>query len=202
MNAKKKKIIVLMFVFLLLIILLISLIIGINNDKGNQNVLEENNTEKYVYDFGEILDLESDRGFEEYATNGTDYPSLGIISDFYEGVEVTYHDDKITMQTYEGMITVSASWMDEGKAKYIKQPEFGALQKFVLKKYSIAAIYADTTMKETITYINELAGLGYNNVVLDEKNKKDDYYYYSAKNKDGITVTLNYEKDMLYIEVF
>ena len=42
----------------------------------------------------------------------------------------------------------------------------------------------------------------YSQEIIFAANAKKDFYYYSAKNKDGVRVTLNYEKGNFSISVF
>ena len=201
MNAKKMRILFLLIAILLFIIVWVSVMINNKNDNSNINdKLDDIDNDDYAFHFSETLDLEAENVSKE-ADMGTDYTSLGTISEFYDGTDIKYKEDKIYMDSFEGTIIISASWMDESFAKNIKEPEFGNLEKFVLKPNSANARYSDVSMKNVTSYINELSGLGFSNVVKNEKDKKADKYIYSAK-KDDLTVTLNYEQGYLVIIVF
>ena len=202
MEAKKKKAIILLVIGLILIVVILSVINNIDN--GNVDENDENLAEKYVYNFGNTLDLENDRGFEEYAVNGTDYPSFGITNEYFDTEnELYYYEDKVRMMTYDGYITISFSWMDEGVGQKVTEPDFGNLEKFILRNSSFSARYSEVGMKEMEEYINELAAKGFSNVELNNKNKKEDYYYRAAKEFKNsndeeirVTVILTYEQGM------
>lgn len=202
MDIKKKKTIILIFiiiVFAIFLVLMKNLLKKENNNGNNDSV---NPADRYTYNLGETLDLEEDSGVEEIVEESTEYPSLGIRNDYFDtDIEMNYYEDKVTFQNYEGNITISSSWMDEGVAKKIKEPDFGNIEKFMLKNSSISARFSDVNMKQVITYINELSGMGFNNIKLDNKNKKNDTYYYVATNSEDISVVLNYESGYFYIEV-
>lgn len=198
----KKKIIVLVFIVFLLIVLFTSIMKLFVNNENDENTVSL--SDEYVYGFGNTLDLEEQSGFEEYVVTGTDYPSLGTENEYFDiDSEIITYDDKMDMQTFKGYITVSASWMDEGMAKKIKEPEFGNIKKFILSTNdTISVRYDDVRLKDVEKYIDELTDAGFIKVILDNKNKKKDYYYYTAEKLDGSKVSLNYSNSEFYIEVY
>ena len=196
-----KKMIILGAIALFILVVISTLMSNMNrNQKKNEinNEIEDSN----VYDFNETIDLDTENVRKEYDPEiGTDYPNLGTISDYYDHTDVFYEEDKVYIQSHDGYQVVSSEWMNEGYANEINEPEFGELEKFILSSPSITASFTGVKMRDTIDYINELSGLGFNEVVKNNRNNGADYYIYSAKNGD-ITVTLNYEKGKLVIMVF
>lgn len=201
MSRKKIRAIFSLLIIVLVLVLLLYYLIGLSSNKDKQVNNEKSEQERYEYSFSETINLEKEDTFENTSSKGTDYLEFGTISDFYDGTDIEYKDDKIYMETYDGERVISASWMNEGYAQYIKEPAFGVLDKFILERTSASARFNEVEMKNVTNYINELSGLGFNEVLKDEKNKKNDYYIYSAKKVDR-TVTLNYENGVLLITVF
>jgi len=201
MNLKKWIIII---AILLLAITIISVTVNsVGNNKTNQSSNQNNqSSNEKVYHFNETVNLDTEQVDTDLDPEmGTDYPSLGTISDYYDNTDIYYEDDSIYIQSYDGYDVVSSSWKNEGYAIYINEPTFGEIEKFVLSDGSVSARYTNVKMKDTVSYINELAGLGFNDVQKNKKNNSADYYIYSAKNGER-TVTLNYEKGVLVIMVF
>ncbi|MBQ9313917.1 MAG: hypothetical protein IJ220_02785 [Clostridia bacterium] len=203
MNPKKLMKIILVCAILLFILIVISTIINSGNQKkSDENNQSETTHSENEYNYNTTIDLDKeDTQFEYDPGLGTDYPNFGTISDYYENADVYFDEDKLYIQTYDGHDVISSQWNNEGYAIYINEPQFGELEKFILSSNSITASYADVKMRDTISYINELSGLGFNEVLKNDKNNSSDYYIYSAK-KGDITVTLNYEKGKLIIMVF
>lgn len=201
MNVKKMKIIIFVILVLLSIIIFTS-IFSKNNDNSkvtDNEVITNHN--KYVYEFNETLELDEAKLYEPINHKEYPFPDFGYVSEFYDYTDMYYKDSDLYIN-YSGTYDIySKNWKDEGNAKYIKEPTFGYLQEFVLKSRTICALYKEVKMKDVTSYINELSGLGFNEVIKDEKNKKYDYYIYSAS-KGEVIVTLNYEMGSLYIEVF
>ncbi len=203
MDIKKLKRLFILLVILLVLIIAVVFItgnIGKNNNKSNNNNGDDEN--RYVYNFGDTLNLEESRTEEETENLGTDFPELGVINDFYDESNVEYGDDYITLETEEGRLKISSTWQEETVAQNIKEPTFGTLEKFVSKRRGVSIRYKDVTLKDTENYIKELKELGYINVEMDDKNKKNDYYNFSAKNANDVLVILNYESGILVIDVY
>lgn len=200
MDAKMKKIIIwCIVVFVITLVLFVSLF-------DNKDIVEKivtNDSDNYIYNFGDTVNFEVEKGVEELGEYATSYDPLGNL-DVYsdEDAYVYYYDDKARIEGFKGNITVSASWMNEGKANKIHEPEFGILQKFVLENDTIMVNYIDVEMKDVEGYISDLAGLGFNNIILNNKNKKKSSYYYTASKSDGTAVNLNYKDGELYINVY
>lgn len=205
MNPKKLRKIILLLASLLFIILVIStLTSNMNNKKNNDATFIENKSnEETVYNFNETVDLDKvEAKMDDDSEIGTDYPMFGTVGDYYDNADVHYDNDRLYIQSYNGHESISSTWLNEGYAVYINEPQFGEMEKFILSpESSISATYSEVKMKDIISYINELSGLGFNQVILNKKNNGMDYYIYSAK-KGDITVTLNYEKGKLVIMVF
>lgn len=203
MNINKKKKIIILAV-LVVIIMIVSIFLNIKNKNrseiSNNGEKDFEDNEQLIYSFDDMLDLEENGVMDDRAVSDSGMPDFGILSDYYDGVDVEYYEDKMRIETNDGYMTISKSWMDEGYAKYIKEPEFGILDKFYLKAYSITADYKDVKMKEVTKYIEQLSELGFNNVILN--NKQEKLYCYSAENGEGIVVTLNYENESLILEVY
>lgn len=196
MNARKKKIILLLFVLLILVVVIVSISSNDNDniekiEKEKENAALTDLDKNYKYEFGETLDLEDNQGSEEIASNGTDYPSFGVLGDFYDGAEIRYEGDKMYIQSYDGYDVVSLSWLNESYAANVNEPSFGILQRCILRDTQFSALYTEVKMKDVENYIDELTELGFTEVLLDNKDKKQGYYLYSAK-KGDVTVTLNY----------
>ena len=209
MNARDRKkliIIVCAILSLMFIYIVVSSIIS-NTSRNTSPTSDEkrlSSVERSPYKFSETLNLEVASGLNEETKSTTDKPEFGLFRELYYDVDIEYVDDTIVMETPKGgYMTISLYWIDDGLAKRIKEPDFGNIEKFFLNPdESITANYSDVTLKNMENYMNELSALGFNDVVLNNQNKKKDFYYYSAKNKDDITVSLNYEKGNFVISVF
>lgn len=204
MNPKKMKLLFFMGVILLIIVCVVYLL---SSNLGNKRISSSNsndeNIDEYSYNFSEDVDLDTTNA-TEYSTTQirTDFPDLGIISDYYENTDIVYHDYSLEVPSYEGNQTIAAEWIDEGFAKYVKEPEFGYVKKFILAPSSMSVTYTNVTMKDTVSYIKELKKLGFNNVIKDERDDKTEYYVYVSENDEGITATLNYKEGTLLIMVY
>lgn len=202
MNQKKLRIIIIACILLLIILIISSVINNSSTNKESNNIVENSDDNKSTYSFNQTIDLDSESTEKEFDSEiGTDYINYGTISDYYDNTDVHYEDDKLYIQTQNGNNIISSEWSNEGYGAYINEPQFGEIKKFVLTSPNISVSYTNVKMKDVISYINELSGLGFNEVVKNEKNNSSDYYIYSAK-KGDITVTLNYEKGELEISVF
>lgn len=209
MNTKdrKKLIIIVCSIFVVMFLYIVISTIATNSKrKTSTNSDDEQSTyaDRDAYGFSETLDLEVASTVYEETKSTTSVPDFGTFSDFYDDVDVKYVDDTIVMESPKGgYVTISVSWNNKGLAQSIKEPDFGNIQKFFLNPDdSITANYNDVTLKDMKKYMNELSALGFNEVVLNNQNKGKDYYYYSAKNKDDVRVTLNYEQGKFVISVF
>lgn len=209
MNTRdRKKLIIIIFAILCIMFIYIVISSIISNTNRNTSPTSDekqlSSVERSPYKFSETLNLEVASGLNEETKSITDKPDFGIFSELYYDVDIEYVDDTIVMETPKGgYMTISLYWIDDGLAKRIKEPDFGNIEKFFLNPdESITASYSDVTLKNMKNYMNELSALGFNDVVLNNQNKKKDFYYYSAKNKDDITVSLNYEKGNFVISVF
>lgn len=199
MNVNKKKKRIIIFGLLVLIILIFLIIKVFNGQNIDEEKLDDVN--EYVYKFGETLNLETANGIEEYEAPDTGTDSFGNLEGYDES-DVVYDEDKMIIQTFDGNQIISSSWIDEGKANLISPPEFGELEKFILYGTSITAKYTNVKIKDLDRYINQLAGMGFNEVSLDNKNKKKDYYYYTAGKGEDSSVSLDYSDGVLYINVY
>lgn len=194
---EKKKRIILAFIVIVLVIF-ISIFINLFKEDKVTKPNDNNMADKYVYNFGETLDLEDENGLEEYLVIGTDSPNFGIVDE----KDIFFVDeDDIIMETMEGYITISHEWKEEGCAREVEQPGFGTLEKFILNGESISVRYTDVTIKEVSKYIKKLDSLGYTDVRLDNMNTKKDYYYFNAKKSDGVTVTITYDNGVMCMDV-
>ena len=207
MNTRdKKKLIIIVFAVLgvMFIYIVISAIVNIGSSNGNSNSnIFQTGINRYIYKFTDTLDLETTRGTQEQTISMSGMPNFGVLSEFYDGIYREYVDDTLVMETPSGKMTIAVRWLDEGLAKEVKEPDFGAIQKFFLKADgSIKARYTEAKMKDMVKYINELSALGFNKITLNNQNKKKDFYYYAAKNKDGKSVNLNYENGEFSVSVF
>lgn len=209
MNARDRKkliIIVCAILSVMFIYIVISTIVNRSdrNISSNSDETFISNSNRSSYDFSETLNLEVASGVNEETKSTTDQPDFGVFSEFYDDVDIEQVGDTIVMEVPSGgYMTIALYWMDDGLAQKIKEPEFGSIEKFFLNPDgSITANYFDVTLKDMKKYMNELSALGFNDIVLDNQNKKKDFYYYSAKNKDGVRVTLNYENGNFSIGVF
>lgn len=209
MNARDRKKLIII-VCTILSVMFIYIVISTIMNKSDRNIsLNSNktvisNSDRSSYDFSETLNLEVASGVNEETKSTTDQPDFGVFSDFYDDIDIEQVDDTIVMEVPSGgYMTIALYWMDDGLAQKIKEPDFGNIQKFFLNPDdSITANYNDVTLKDMKKYMNELSALGFNDIVLDNQNKKKDFYYYSAKNKDDVKVTLNYEQGNFVISVF
>lgn len=210
MNARKQKIFLLgMVIFLLVIVIVLANSSSSDNGGGfSINPLKKkdedvsNSTNDYEYEFNETLNFETNTGSTEIASNGTDFVGFGVTNDFYDGIDYEYDEDKIYIETYAGIETISLSWLDEGYAKYVTKPDFGIHKKCILKANSFVAAYIEVEMSDVKDYIKELEKLGFNNVIKDEKDKKIGYHSYEATN-GSVTVHLEYQNNYnLTIMVF
>lgn len=202
MNPKKLRIIILACIVLLIILIISSVINNSSTSKESNNAIENSDDKKNVYSFNQTINLDDEDTEKRYDPEiGTDYPDYGVISDYYDNADISYGDNKLYVQTQNGYSIISDTWSNEGYGAYINEPQFGEIKKFILTSPNINVSYINVKMKDVISYINELSGLGFNEVVKNEKNNSSDYYIYSAK-KGDITVTLNYEEGKLEISVF
>lgn len=176
-----KKIILILAICILILIIFLTVQFNGNAIKDNQGDL--NNTLQNEPDTLE------DELISKYGTN------------FYDHLDVQYYDDKAEIKTYDGAVTVSLTWMNEGNATYVKEPEFGELDIFTYKYNMISASYSNVKIRDVDEYINQIKEMGFNQVIIDNKNKKNDYYNYSSKNGEGVIFTLNYENGCMYFEV-
>lgn len=209
MNARDRKkliIIVCAILSIMFIYIVVSTILNRSdrNISSNSDKTFISNSDRSSYEFSETLNLEVASGVNEETKSTTDQPDFGVFSEFYDDVDIEQVDDTIVMEVPSGgYMTIALYWMDDGLAQKIKEPEFGNIEKFFLNPDgSITANYFDVTLKDMKKYMNELSALGFNDIVLDNQNKKKDFYYYSAKNKDDVRVTLNYEQGNFVISVF
>ena len=209
MNARDRKkliIIVCAILSVMFIYIVISTIVNRNdrNISSNSDETLISDSKRNSYDFSETLNLEVISGLDEETTSTTDQPDFGEFSEFYDDVDIKRVGDTLVMEDPSGgYITIALYWLDDGLAKKIKEPDFGTIEKFFLNPDgSITANYFDVTLNDMKKYMNELSALGFNDIVLNNQNKKKDFYYYSAKNNDGVRVTLNYENGDFMIGVF
>lgn len=203
MNLKNKKKLLILIFFVVLILIAVATL-GDNSKTENNSSTEINQeTKNYVYNFNQTLNLETEKGIEENESIGTEISDIGIITDYYDEDDIDFIDDKIYLQSFEGVKVVSFSWPEEGIVSLIKEPDFGALDKVISnKEYSeITAIYKDVTIKNIDSYINLLSGLGFSNVEKKDKNKNKDYYNYIATNQDGARVILNYSEGSMNLKL-
>lgn len=203
MNLKnKKKLLILIFFAMLILIVLLALD---GNSKTKNNSSNETNleTKNYVYNFNQTLNLEVEKGIEENESIGTEISDIGIITDYYDEKDITYKDDKIYLDSFDGVKVISFSWPEEGIVSSIQEPDFGTLSRVISDEgYSeIAAIYKNVTIKNIDSYINLLSGLGFSNVEKKDKNKNKDYYNYIATNQDGARVILNYSEGSMNLKL-
>lgn len=203
MNLKNKKKLLILIFFVVLILIAVATL-GDNSKTENNSSTEINQeTKNYVYNFNQTLNLETEKGIEENESIGTEISDIGIITDYYDEDDIDFIDDKIYLQSFEGVKVVSFSWPEEGIVSLIKEPDFGALDKVISnKEYSeITAIYKDVTIKNIDSYINLLSGLGFSNVEKKDKNKNKDYYNYIATKQDGARVILNYSEGSMNLKL-
>lgn len=203
MNLKnRKKLIILMF-SMILILVVASIIIENDDHKTNSSSAINEETKNYVYNFNETLNLEIEKGLEENESIGTEISGIGIITDYYDEKDITYKDDKIYLDSFDGVKVISFSWPEKGIASSIQEPDFGTLNRVISdESYSeIAVIYKDVTIKDIDSYINLLSGLGFSNVEKKDRNKNKDYYDYIAANQDEVTVIINYSNGQLSLKL-
>lgn len=201
MELKKKKTIILIFIAIVLLIF-VFLFINLFSDEEVNESNNDNITDKYVYNFGQTLDLEEEKGLEEYIDIGTDYPSLGVIDEYTsENTYIGQDGSEIIMETFDGHITIYPEWQEDGCAREVEEPEFGTLEKFILDGNSISVRYNDVTIKDVSKYIKTLSDLGYTDVRLDNVNKKKDYYYFNAQKSNGVSVTITYDNGVMCMDV-
>lgn len=203
MNSKnKKKLLILIFFVVLILIAVVTLDDNSKTENNSSNEINQE-TKNYVYNFNQTLNLETEKGIEENESIGTEISDIGIITDYYDEDDIDFIDDKIYLQSFEGVKVVSFSWPEEGIVSLIKEPDFGVLDRVISnKEYSeITAIYKDTTIKNIDSYINLLSGLGFSNVEKKDKNKNKDYYNYIATNQGGARVILNYSEGSMNLKL-
>lgn len=202
MDVKKLKRIFIFAIIALIIVLTVPLIVNKVKENNSKEPFKTTDEKQYVFDFGNILNLESEGGPAEYKINDTENPSLGIINDYYEDIPIEYVEpDVAVLSTFEGKVTVSSRWLDEGYANCIEQPSFGNLIKVVIKDAEFSARLSDVSINDVSDYIKVLEGQGYTNIIQDKKDKKADIYRYTVRNDDGLTVFLNYSESNLEITV-
>ena len=202
MNRKKMKIIVILCALLLLLsVSILTILDNFLHNRKNNNVKDN---EVYMggdssYSFNQTIDLDNEELDTIYEPElGTENPEIGTISNYYDKSNIENHDGKLYLPSYDGEDIIATSWINEGFATYIEEPQFGDIEKFILSDESISASFINVKMRDAISYINRNAGLGFTNVKLNDRNDKYDYYNYSAT-KDDVTFTLNYEKGRMLI---
>lgn len=207
MNLKNKKMLIILVFVLMLILVIISTLVENKSNKSNssgQDLIEEN---KYVYNFNETLNLETEKGLEENESIGTEYSDLGIIPDFYHDNDVEYVDDEIHLTSFEGTKVVSFSWPEEeeleGLIANIKEPEFGVLDRIISNKNdeTVTIIYKEVSIKDADSYFKVLNACGFTNVENKDKNKSRDYYNFILNDQKGNRIVVNYEDGMLNIKL-
>lgn len=205
MNPKKLKVLFLLGVGLLLLIVLISMLINPRRSSNRDRNNNENDASKVDYseaDFGETLDIDSPTTETKRGDLfGTDYGDFGYLSSYYDNANIIEQDGKLYIESSEGYDILSPEWMDEGYASYIEEPEFGSLERFILKDNSVEIRYGNVSMKDVNSYVKDLKEKGFKDIIKDKKSNKDDYYLYTAKSLEH-TVSLTYEKGSLYITVY
>lgn len=207
MNLKNKKMLIILIFALMLILVIISTLVenkSNKSDSSEQDLLEEN---KYVYNFNETLNLETEKGLEENESIGTEYSNLGVIPDFYHDNDVEYVGEEIHLTSFEGTKVVSFSWPEEeeqeGLIANIQEPEFGILDRIISNKNDriVTIIYKEVSIKDVESYFKILNGCGFTNVESQDKNKSRDYYNFILNDQKGNRIVVNYEDGMLNIKL-
>lgn len=207
MDLKNKKVLIILIFVLMLILVIISTLVENKSDKSNssgQDLLEEN---KYVYNFNETLNLETEKGLEENESIGTEYSDLGIIPDFYHDNDVEYVGEEIHLTSFEGTKVVSFSWPEEGEEEgliaNIKEPEFGILDRIISNKNdkTVTIIYEEVSIKDVDSYFKILNGCGFTNVESKDKNKNRDYYNFILNDQKENRIVVSYENGMMNIKL-
>lgn len=207
MDLKNKKTLIILIFVLMLILVIISTLVENKSDKLNssgQDLLEEN---KYVYNFNETLNLETEKGLEENESIGTEYSDLGIIPEFYHDNDVEYVGEEIHLTSFEGTKVVSFSWPEEGEQEgliaNIKEPEFGILDRIISNKNdkTVTIIYKEVSIKDVDSYFKILNGCGFTNVESKDKNKSRDYYNFILNDQKENRIVVNYEDGMMNIKL-
>lgn len=205
MNLKKKKIIIILIFILMLALILIS--VFSRKNISNSSTLDKAEEKKYVYEFDQILNLETEKGLEETENIGTEYSNLGVITDFYHDNDIEYEGEEIHLTSFEGNKIVSFAWPEEAEEKeafrYLKEPEFGILNRIIAESdYSkVTIVYEEVSMKNVESYLNVLAGYGFTNVEKKDKNKNKDYYNFIATNQENKRVVINYAEGIMNLKL-
>ena len=201
MNSRKKLLILLWLFFGIIVMLLV--ITWLINDSINNKDNNTNFTQKdYEYEFGLPINLEKDGGREEFFSNSAEHSSFGVIDDFYDDADIQYYDDKMQMQTYNGNKIISLSWMNEGNALFVEEPQFGSLEKFILTNgKGVSAVYKDVKLKDYKNYIKSLKDAGFNETINDKVKKNTNSYYCTVKNSNNVRVVVNFIDGKVYMEI-
>ncbi len=130
----------------------------------------------------------------EYETDGS------TVITYPDGMKVVQHKDgTFTATDSEGKTAVlDTCWPDNEYTKTLPIPDF-KFQSVVSDETGLLALLDGAYKTELMNYAESLKAAGFNSVLAEESNA--DSYVFSAKNPEGLTVTLSYTADEQSIAV-
>lgn len=202
MNRTKIKRVFILLIVILVAILIIKIVnIALVKNETQDNMIEEND-DRYSFDFGEPIDLDSQYGMENYIITGTsEGTNFGYISETYDDFSIWQVDGNIVADTAHGYVTFSTSWLSDGLAQYMDEPQFGYLKRVVMHDRMATANYIDVTYDDAVRYGKIIKDKGYTNDAEEEKDKSTDYYRYIGRNEGDRYYSVTYDNGSMVLKI-